>query len=238
MNMKIAIIIPCYNEEQRLDKQKILDLSEINNITLFLANDGSKDKTAKILKSISSENTEKIKVFDYKKNSGKAGVIYKTVNQILTFNEFDYIGYFDADFSTPLSEISRMIEELKAKKYAFIFGSRVKLLNSKIQRKIYRHYIGRIIITIINFKFNLSIYDTQCGAKIFSKELIQEAFQKPFFTSWLFDVEVFIRLRKKEMLANGKEFPLTEWTDVEGSKLSWKHVFKIFKEILLLYRKY
>lgn len=235
---KIAIIIPCYNEEKRLNKQKILELSREQDVTVFLANDGSTDSTLRILEAIALENPKKISVLHFEKNSGKAGVIFKAVNQVLTQEKYDYIGYFDADFSTPLKELIRMISELKNSNFEFIFGSRVKLLNSKINRKISRHYIGRIIITLINIKFKLAIYDTQCGAKIFSKKMIKSAFNTPFYTSWLFDVEVFIRLREKKLLINGKEFPLQEWIDVEGSKLSWKHGIKIFREIFKLYKNY
>lgn len=235
---RIAIIIPCYNEEKRLNKQQIINLLTETDVQLFLANDGSKDNTLNIIKGIAIEYPERIQVLNFEKNSGKAGVIYKSVNQLSQVGGYDFIGYFDADFSTPVAEVKRMLDELNSYKYDFIFGSRIKLLNSKIKRKIYRHYIGRIVVTIINFKFKLSIYDTQCGAKIFSNKLIENAFNKPFYTSWLFDVEVFIRLRHKNLLLNGKEFPLHEWTDVEGSKLSYKHIFKIFKEISLLYKKY
>ncbi len=235
---KIAIIIPCYNEEKRLNKQKILELSGEQDVTVFLANDGSTDSTLRILEAIALENPKKISVLHFEKNLGKAGVIFKAINQVLMQEKYDYIGYFDADFSTPLQELFRMISELKNSNFEFIFGSRVKLLNSKINRKISRHYIGRIIITLINVKFKLAIYDTQCGAKIFSKKMVESAFNVPFYTSWLFDVEVFIRLRKKKLLVNGKEFPLHEWIDVEGSKLNWKHGIKIFREIFKLYKSY
>lgn len=236
---RIAIIIPCYNEEKRLNKQQIIDLVAETNVQLFLANDGSTDNTLQILEQLEIEEPKRIKVLNFEKNSGKAGVIYNSMNQLVHDKSFDFIGYFDADFSTPIDEIKRMIDELNQNaRYSFIFGSRIKLLNSKINRKIYRHYIGRIVVTIINFKFKLSIYDTQCGAKIFSKKLIEEAFKQPFHTSWLFDVEVFIRLKQKDLLFDGKEFPLNQWTDIEGSKLSYKHAFKIFKEISLLYKKY
>lgn len=235
---RIAIIIPCYNEEKRLNKHLILNLIAETDVQLFLTNDGSTDNTLQIINEIAKEFSDRIHVLNFEKNSGKAGVIYKSVNQISKDNGYDFIGYFDADFSTPVAEVKRMLDELNSYKYDFIFGSRIKLLNSKIKRKIYRHYIGRIVVTIINFKFKLSIYDTQCGAKIFSNKLIENAFNKPFYTSWLFDVEVFIRLKQQQLLTQGKEFPLTEWTDVEGSKLKPTHAFKIFKEIALLYQKY
>jgi hypothetical protein len=73
---------------------------------------------------------------------------------------------------------------------------------------------------------------------LFSKTIIPKAFNKPFYTSWLFDVEIFIRLQKQNLLINGIETPICNWKDVDGSKLSWKTGIKILKELYLLNKKY
>jgi dolichyl-phosphate beta-glucosyltransferase len=233
-----AIIIPCFNEENRLSTEKILQLIEQTKVFVFFANDGSKDNTLELLKKIQKKNKEKINILNFDINSGKANVIFNSIEILKKTYKFDYIGYFDADFSTPVSELVRMLKDIEENKLNFIFGSRIKILNSEIKRKIFRHYIGRIVATIINFKYKLSIYDTQCGAKIFSKNILDEAFSNPFYTSWLFDVEVFVRLKKKNLLNTGKEFPLIKWVDVDGSKLKWIDMFKILKELYLIYKKY
>lgn len=235
---KIAIIIPCYNEEKRLKEDSLLYLLEHSEVAVFLANDGSTDGTLKVIEKFSASNRERCSVVHYEKNEGKANTIYKTVNYILDKKKFDFIGYFDADFSTPVSEMIRMFEELNKNEASFIFGSRVLLLNAEIKRKWYRHIIGRIVVTLINLKFKLGIYDTQCGAKIFSKEAASIAFNESFYTSWLFDVEVFIRLRKSNFLYKGQEFPLKKWKDIEGSKLGMNTSFKILNELYQLIKKY
>lgn len=235
---KIALIIPCYNEENRLNPTHIDFVIKNSNVVIYLANDGSKDNTTNVINKISKQYSDRCIVVDFLENQGKANTIYKTINYINQQGMFDYIGYFDADFSTPPTEVLRILIELENNKHQLIFGSRVLLLNSNIKRKWQRHIIGRVIITLINLKFKLGVYDTQCGAKIFSKETISAAFSKPFFTSWLFDVEVFIRLKKQNLLINACEFPLKEWRDVEGSKLSWKTSFKILNELYLLHKNY
>ena len=235
---KIAIIIPCYNEEKRILKSNIDYLIENTNATLFFANDGSTDTTVLVIENILNDSNGRCYLINFKNNEGKANTIYKAINQINNDNEFDFIGYFDADFSTPPQEIKRLLGEVQESNYEFLFGSRILLLNSKIKRKWYRHFIGRIIITIINLKFRLGVYDTQCGAKLFSKGLISQVFNKPFKTSWLFDVEIFIRLKKLNLLATGKEIPVYEWKDIDGSKLGFKTGFKILKELYLLNKNY
>ena len=122
--------------------------------------------------------------------------------------------------------------------YLFCIASRVQLLNSGIERKPIRHIIGRIVITIINFKEKLGIYDTQCGAKFFKKNILIQVLDKPFYTSWLFDIEIFLRLRKLNFLSLGKELPINNWKDIDGSKLSWKSAFQIINQIYIIFKKY
>lgn len=233
---KIAIIIPCYNEEKRLEENKVSQLLSLCDIDIYFANDGSEDNTISLLNEIKNKQ-QNIKILDFKKNEGKANTIYKSVKLLLE-KKYDYIGYLDADFATSPIEFSKLIFSIEQQKYKFVIASRVLLLNTKITRKWHRHIIGRVIITLINLKFKLGIYDTQCGAKIFSTELLSKVFTEPFYTSWLFDVEIFIRLKKHNLLSNGKEMPIEEWTDVEGSKLGWKTSFKILKELFLINLKY
>ena len=228
---KVAIIIPCYNEAKRLDYKNVEQLILNSDMDIFFANDGSKDNTVEVINSIVCKHSNRCFLIDFKENSGKANTIYKAINQIDQEGKYDFIGYFDADFSTPAKEIIRLVDELNKRKCEFLMGSRILLLNSGIKRKYHRHIIGRIIITLINFKFKLGIYDTQCGSKLFSKTIIAKAFDKPFYTSWLFDVEIFIRLQKQNLLIHGIETPVYNWKDVDGSKLGWKTGFKILKEL-------
>jgi glycosyltransferase involved in cell wall biosynthesis len=175
---KIAIIIPCYNEAKRLEYKNIEQLLLNSDMDIFFANDGSKDDTVSVINTIIKKHQERCFLIDYTENSGKANTIYKAINQINQEGTYDFVGYFDADFSTPANEIVRLIGELNKRQCEFMLGSRILLLNSGIKRKYHRHIIGRIIITLINLKFKLGIYDTQCGSKLFSKMIIQKAHHK------------------------------------------------------------
>jgi dolichyl-phosphate beta-glucosyltransferase len=235
---KIAIIIPCYNEAKRLEYKNIEQLLLNSDIDIFFANDGSKDDTVAVINAIVTKHQERCYLIDFTENSGKANTIYKAINQINQEDTYDFVGYFDADFSTPANEFIRLIGELNKRQCEFMLGSRILLLNSGIKRKYHRHIIGRIIITLINLKFKLGIYDTQCGSKLFSKMIIHKAFNKPFYTSWLFDVEIFIRLKKQNLLVYGIETPVYDWKDIDGSKLGWRTGFKIILEMLTIVRRY
>lgn len=235
---KVAIVIPCYNEEKRLQEHLVDELVAVTDCDIYFANDGSKDNTLQLLQKISTKHPERCFVISFEKNQGKAATIFNSVNQLLERNSYGFIGYFDADFSTPVDEVKRILDQTKRSKSEFFLGSRVMVLNSGIKRNTHRHIIGRMIITLINFRFKLGIYDTQCGAKLFSEKMLRASFQQPFVTSWLFDVEIFIRLKQKNLLQFGKEIPIYNWRDVEGSKLGWKTAFKIVRELFRLVKKY
>lgn len=235
---KIGLIIPCYNEEFRLKTDHIKFLVENSDTSIYLVNDGSTDNTVKQIQNIVNCFPNRCFIINYQENSGKANTIFKAIQEIKSQNSYDFIGYFDADFSTPPQEIIRLLNICQSSDSQFLFGSRILILNSLIERKTYRHFIGRAIITLINIKYKLGIYDTQCGAKIFNTNIINKVFTEKFYTSWLFDVEIFIRLKKQNCLKFGLEIPLKQWKDVDGSKLGLKSSFKILKELVTLYQKY
>lgn len=236
--LKTAIVIPCYNEEKRLDIFKIDELLQLVDVPIYFANDGSTDGTLTKLNRIAEKYPERCFVLNFELNQGKAATIYRALNHLNNQFSYDYIGYFDADFSTPVEEIVRLKNMLEQLSVEMLFGSRIKLLNSGIDRKVHRHYIGRIILTILDSRFRLSIYDTQCGAKFLSANLIRQVLDRPFLTSWLFDVEIFVRIKQLNLLHMCKEVPISNWRDVEGSKLSWKSSLHITKEIFTLLKNY
>jgi hypothetical protein len=98
-------------------------------------------------------------------------------------------------------------------------------------RKIISLTINFIIRKILKMEFK----DTQCGAKIFHKDVIKIAFGEKFLTKWLFDVEIFIRMRKHFGLQKATEVlcekPLKRWIHADGSKLSMKDSIKIMGQL-------
>lgn len=235
----LAIIIPCYNEEKRLRASLLAELiASMADGQIYLVNDGSRDQTLPLLHSLAEAHPGKVSVISFENNEGKAKAIAKGVREVVSRANPDYIGYMDADFSTPIKEFSHLYTTIVREKAGFIFGSRIKKLNSGLNRSLFRHIVGRCVSTFIDSRFNLGIYDTQCGAKIFSNATIGAAFNEPFLANWLFDAEIFIRLKKNNILHTGIEMPITGWKDVGGSKLGIKNFPKIAREFLRLSRKY
>jgi dolichyl-phosphate beta-glucosyltransferase len=230
---KVGIIIPCYNESERLSEKFFTDFVNTNGfVNLCFVNDGSKDGTLNILQDIKAKSPDRISVIDQKKNTGKAEAVRKGIIYMLTQRQYDFVGYFDADLSTPLAEIEYFFLFQKFKPECLVMlGSRVNRMGTRIERKAYRHYLGRIFSTMASMVLKMPVYDTQCGAKIFETELARQIFHSPFISPWLFDLELLARISEKKGLSEAKkiilEIPLNEWTHKSGSKIKLLHILKI-----------
>jgi hypothetical protein len=176
-------------------------------------------------------------------NSGKAEAVRQGVLHVASLGRFDAIGYWDADLSTPLAQLDLLIAALENNPgRAVALGSRVKRLGSDIERKAVRHYLGRVFSTVASQLFDLAVYDSQCGAKLFRADLAMPLFGEPFATKWLFDVELLVRLRRhlgsRQFLDASIEVPLTAWREVGGSKLRLTHMLRVPFDLLTIRSRY
>jgi glycosyltransferase involved in cell wall biosynthesis len=235
---KTCVIIPCYNEAARLPRDRFLRYLERNrSVSLCFVNDGSRDGTIDVLRSLEKAGGGKIIVKDLVKNTGKAGAVREGVLEILSAGGFDYIGYFDADLATPLTEINILLGQYREKsRYRFAFASRIKRLGVRVDRDPIRHYIGRIFATTASLLLGLPVYDTQCGAKLMRPDVAAAVFEQPFISRWLFDVEIFARLKglygAKKVSEFCIEVPVSEWIEMGDSKIRLADFFKLPVDLL------
>lgn len=213
---KICLIIPCYNEEKRLQIESFIQYSNVCNF-LFV-NDGSTDQTACLIKShLNSSNY----LLDLGKNVGKAeavrlGILYSVSHP--TLSESEWVGFWDADLATPLSELNGFMKfaSCQGVNIDAIWGSRVYRLGSSIHRSYFRRILGRVFATVAALLLGIESYDTQCGAKLFKRDIVHLAFSEKFISKWIFDLEILMRLKYQNVI----EYPLHSWSDVIGSKLN------------------
>ena len=236
MQEKIALIVPCYNEALRLDMSRFQARTDI----LFLfVNDGSKDRTADHISQYASTH---IRLLDLQHNCGKAEAVRQgmlALQAMDVFDQLDWIGFWDADLSTPLEEIDRFIRYagLYQGRVDAILGSRVYRLGAHIQRSPKRHFWGRAFTTVACTLLPLDSYDSQCGAKLFRKGLIKNLFAEPFLSRWLFDIEIILRLKASETCVI--EYPIQSWKDITGGKLNvLAESLKVFRDLLRIRAHY
>lgn len=226
------IVIPCYNEAERLNPCAFLRiLEEHRELSFLFVNDGSRDNTIEILNTLSKKEPARIAVLDLERNSGKAEAVRRGVLKAIEA-PCDYVGYWDADLASPLEAIIEFRSILDRGDVDVVIGSRVCLLGRNIQRKALRHYVGRVFATCASLLLQLKVYDTQCGAKMFKNTpILRQVFGAQFKVNWTFDVEMigrFLLLQgiPHDVASRWFEYPLHEWVDVKGSKIGLKDYIK------------
>jgi glycosyltransferase involved in cell wall biosynthesis len=243
-NLKYAVVVPCYNEEDRFPFQQFLAFTEAHpEVLICLVNDGSCDKTLSVLKGFQVVAPHNVCVFDMPQNGGKSEAVRQGMLYVLKHYDMNLIGFLDADLATLPEEYVAMAHyKEQHPRIAGIVGSRIPRLGANIVRDDNRSLFSALVKIFIKKMLRTHFQDTQCGAKIFHRQLVPFIFNKPFMTPWLFDVEIFLRIQRKfgkSTLQQGiLEYPLMHWTEVGGSKLNWKHGIRIPFQLISLYRKY
>jgi len=229
--MKHGIIIPCYNEGDRLNTAAFAKfISNHPGYELCFVNDGSKDNTLVMLQNLSSINP-RISFIDLEQNQGKAEAVRQGAHYFLDRSSVDTIGFIDADLSTGFEDYKNLTNSLISNQNCdFVFGSRKLNKSEEVKRSIFRDLASFIIGLMIKVILRLPVKDTQCGAKVFSRQSAQKGFKNKFISRWLFDIEIFLRLKKdmgkQKLISAMKEIPLNKWEDVDGSKISVRDAMK------------
>ena len=209
-------------------------IREYPDVLLCFVNDGSSDHTLEILEKLKVKHEENVDIVSYTKNVGKAEAVRRGMHWCNPRYDHAYIAYLDADLSTPLQECVRLTKYL-TEKIEFCFGSRIMRIGSIIERKFYRFFIGRIIATFISNILELKVYDTQCGCKLFTKNLSVHLFENKFISKWLFDVEIFFRMielyGRNRVFEKMIEVPVSKWIDSGTSKVKATYFFRLWYDL-------
>jgi len=209
---------------------------EHRGFVICFVNDGSQDGTLAAVEALRASAPHDVIVLNLPQNQGKAEAVRQGVLHAASMKRFSLIGYWDADLSTPLVELSSLVRVFDLDpSCTLVMGSRVRRLGSHIERSPLRHYLGRVFATWASVILRLPVYDSQCGAKVMRSEIVPLLFADRFITRWLFDIEILARLRNHvgpEGTLGVTEVPLMEWTEVGGSKLRPAHVARVPVELL------
>ncbi len=234
----LTIIVPCYNESDRLPVAKFFSFLNANvQVSVCFVNDSSTDNTLEVLQKIEAAFPQQVFLISNDSNKGKA----ETVRHGMCFAH-DHIkakvyAYLDADLATSLDECKSLLNHLN-KTISFVFASRILKIGSVVERKFSRFVFGRIIATFISNILDIKVYDTQCGCKLFKEALIPTLFSKKFISKWLFDVELFSRMicamGKVDALRTMEEVPVKKWIDQGDSKVKLSYFFRLWYDLYLI----
>ena len=228
-----AIVVPCYNEAERLSVNEFASALDADpHVDFCFVDDGSTDKTIEVVNALRQKREERVFVLQLAINQGKAEAVRRGVLHMLGQHDYAVVGYWDADISTPLSELPRLLDVISSnEQYVMLSGCRVRRLGAQIHRHWYRHYLGRVFATVVSLMLKLPTYDTQCGAKLFRSRYAASIFEQPFVSRWFFDVELFYRV--EGLVGNSAaaerilEAPLHSWMEKSGSKLKLRDYLRV-----------
>lgn len=212
----LSVIIPAYNEERRLPATLEAAhhyLSETGSeFEIVIVDDGSLDHTREVVEDFAKHH-DGIRLISYSPNQGKGYAVRTGVKAA----HGEQILIDDADGASPIGELIRL-EEAIARGADIAFGSRNKPEEGRVLKTLaHRKYMGNTFNLIVQTLLLPGICDTQCGFKLFKREVALDVFSVSQLNGFAFDVEILY-------IAKMRGYRLDEvainWTNVEGSKVN------------------
>lgn len=214
--MKLSIIMPVYNEKAFVKKaiSAVLkaNIGKINK-EVIVVDDGSKDGTTAILKSIKSK---KVKIIFQKRNQGKGAAIRIGLKEI----SGDFVVIQDADLEYNPKEFPLLLQPILDKKADVVFGSR--FLGDRPHRVLnFWHMVGNSFLTLLSNMFtNINLTDMETGYKMFTRKVADKLFLKenrfgmePEFTAKVSRMNC--RIYEVGISYSGRNYD-------QGKKINWK----------------
>ena len=195
-NIYLSIIIPAYNEQERLP----LTLSKIHsycnsqsyNYEVLVVDDGSTDNTIRVVTDNPLSEAGRLRILKNQRNRGKG----YSVKRGVMASKGDYVLFSDADLSTPIGEVEKLFSALN-ERFDIAIGSRsIKGAQIKEHQPLYREYMGKFFNRLVRIFAFKGIIDTQCGFKLFKGTLARDIAAQMRVDGFAFDVEMLYLARR------------------------------------------
>lgn len=243
----IIVVVPCYNEFRRLPVDAFRDAVSRGLARRFLfVDDGSTDSTGELLEDLCAFDGNAFAVLRLPRNCGKAEAVRQGFLAAAA-EAPQYVAYWDADLATPLDAIAEFCQALdESPELQIVMGARVLLLGWDVERRLFRHYLGRLSATAASLAVGVRIYDAMCGAKCFRVTPRTLAlFGRPFASRWVFDAEWLARfvhdgepMSARSVAAAVREVPVRMWREVPGSKVRARDYLRAACDIIRIYLRH
>jgi glycosyltransferase involved in cell wall biosynthesis len=213
--MNLSIVIPAHNEEQRLPPMleayaKYFSEKYGNEAELIVVPNFCNDRTAEVARAIGLRYPL-VKVIEEPERVGKGGAVMLGVQHA----DGDLVGFVDADGATSPEAFDDLVHKISLD--GCIIASRwLKASDVSPKQPFSRRAASRCFNLMVRVMFGLKLTDTQCGAKLFRREIIQPVLRNLGVTNWAFDVDMLFQA--KRLGASIREVP-TVWHDIAGSKI-------------------
>ena len=231
MNPYFSIVIPAYNEQNRLPSslEQIFHFLQQQSFTseVLVIENGSTDNTFQIVQEYARKYPTLHGIHNDVRGKGLA------IQRGITEARGDYIFMCDADLSMPVEEISKFLPP-QLPQLDIAIASRETPGSVRYNEPYYRHLTGRVFNTLIRWLVLPGLQDTQCGFKCIRAEVAREIVPDQTLTGWAFDVELlYIARRRGYQIV---EIPI-DWYFNADSKISvLRDSWRMFLDLLLIRR--
>ena len=234
MSQFLSIIIPAYNEADRLGKtlETVVDYMRRDHPQgeLIVVDDGSGDETATLARQLLAGRAPlRTSVISYKSNLGKG----RAVRLGLLAARGEVALFSDADLSTPITEAPKLFEPILKNESDVTFGSRAldrRLIG--VHQSWRREQGGRVFNLAVRLATGMPFWDTQCGFKAFKMSVCRPLVEAATIDRFGFDVELLYLAYRAGLRL--REVPV-RWDHNEGSKISlFSDSFKMLGEVGLI----
>ncbi|MEI8309003.1 MAG: dolichyl-phosphate beta-glucosyltransferase [Chloroflexales bacterium] len=223
----LSIVIPAYNEEERIVPTIGAIASHVAGMgfpwELIIADDGSRDQTAALVEGLELVN---LRLLRAEKNGGKGSAVRRGVLAA----QGRYILFDDADNSTPIEELGKLLPTLEQQGYDIAVGSRAASGAEEAHRTLLRRTLSGGLRLMVRLLFRIGVRDTQCGFKLFTRAAAHRLYAAQTIDGFSFDLEIlYLAARLGYRVA---EVPVS-WIDAPGSKVDTTREIQRFLRDLL-----
>jgi dolichyl-phosphate beta-glucosyltransferase len=232
--LTLTIVIPAYNEEQRLPPaltrvRAYCDAStRYSSVEILIVDDGSRDGTARLVESVALQDP-RVRLL---RNPGNRGKGYSVRHGMLEARN-EWVLFSDADLSAPIEELDKLLDSALQRGAQVAIGSRAldRSLIGVHQGRM-REFAGVVLNRIMRLVTGLPFADTQCGFKLFRRDAARLIFPRQQLDGFTFDVEDLFIGRLLNISAI--EVPV-RWNNVEGTKVGVMVGPQFFLDLILIH---
>jgi dolichyl-phosphate beta-glucosyltransferase len=229
-----ALLIPFFNEAHRMDADKIYHFMRESPWPIIFIDDGSTDETSnELLRLINAlKSHEKHKIVTLHSNVGKTNAVRIGLQELIN-GGFQFAVLSDFDLPVSLNDLRKAESLAINSDFGLVSGARVRLAGSNVSRSPYRHWIGRMIATLVYLLVTDDMYDPQSPCKVYQLKSVGSLLEDKFETKWFGDLELLLRFKSNNPIRI-LEFPLQNWVDIPNGNLSLFSAPKVLMDLLKL----
>ena len=222
---RISIVIPAYNEATRIVEsiERILEYADecFERFEIVVVDDCSSDRTIELVEAIPHDSIRCLK------NAVNFGKGY-SVRRGMLAARYDPAVFSDADLSTPIEELDKLLEAW-VDGADVVIGSRRLREDQDVRRSVLRKFLGWGFALFVRVIVLRGFRDTQCGFKLFTRAASRAVFPNQQIDRWGFDVEILFIAKKRGLEI--REVPV-RWYQSEGTRLNWFSPLTMALELL------